>query len=105
MDKYEYKDQDYDKVIYEIPYLSGCFYVFENKYTKKVSFDDKIFMYLEDADLTRRFLEVHITAYYPVAHVYHHFTKLTHKELKFKWITVQSAFIYFNKWGWLKSIY
>jgi hypothetical protein len=35
MDKYEYKDQDYDKVIYEIPYLSGCFYVFENKYTKK----------------------------------------------------------------------
>jgi hypothetical protein len=45
MDKYEYKDQDYDKVIYEIPYLSGCFYVFENKYTKKVGFDDKFYVF------------------------------------------------------------
>jgi GT2 family glycosyltransferase len=106
MDKYEYKNRDYDKVIYDIPYLSGCFMFLRTETLRKVGFfDDRIFMYLEDADLTRRFLEVSRTAYYPVAHVYHHFAKLTHKELKFKWITVQSAFIYFNKWGWLKSIY
>jgi GT2 family glycosyltransferase len=106
MGSYEYKDQDYDEIIYDVPYLSGCFMFLRTDTLKKVGFfDDKIFMYLEDADLTRRFLEVSRTAYYPVAHVYHHFAKLTHKELKFKWITVQSAFIYFNKWGWLKSIY
>lgn len=106
MDKYEYKDQDYDKIIYDIPYLSGCFMFLRTDVLKRVGFfDDKIFMYLEDADLTRRFLEVSRTTYYPEAHVYHHFAKLTHKEFKFKWITVQSSFIYFNKWGWLKSIY
>lgn len=106
MDRYEYKDQDYNKIIYGIPYLSGCFMFLRTSVLKRVGFfDDKIFMYLEDADLTRRFLKISQTAYFPEAHVYHHFAKLTHKKLKFKWITVKSAFIYFNKWGWLKSLY
>lgn len=106
MDKYEYRDQDYNCTILDIPYLSGCFMFLRTNILKKVGlFDDRIFMYLEDADLTRRFLEVSTTAYYPEAHVYHHFAKLTHKKLKFKWITVESAIIYFNKWGWLKSFY
>ncbi|MFG4004750.1 glycosyltransferase family 2 protein [Flavobacterium aquidurense] len=106
MDKYEYKNFNYNEIIYDIPYLSGCFMFLRTDVLKQVGlFDDKIFMYLEDADLTRRFLKVSRTAYYPAAHVYHHFAKLTHKELKFKWITIQSAFVYFNKWGWLKSIY
>jgi GT2 family glycosyltransferase len=106
MDSYEYKDHDYNSIIYDIPYLSGCFMFLRTRTLQQVGFfDDKIFMYLEDADLTRRFLEVSRTAYYPLAKVYHHFAKLTHKEFKFKWITIESAFIYFNKWGWLKSIY
>lgn len=106
MDKYELKNHDYNKIIYDIPYLSGCFMFLRTETFKKVGlFDDRIFMYLEDADLTRRFLEVSRTVYFPDAHVYHHFAKLTHKSLKFKWITVESAFVYFNKWGWLKSIY
>ena len=106
MDNYEYKDYDYNKIIYDIPYLSGCFMFLRTETLKKVGFfDDDIFMYLEDADLTRRFLEVSRTIYYPKAHVYHHFAKLTHKKLKFKFITIKSAITYFNKWGWLKNIY
>ena len=106
MNSYEYKNKDYNNIIYNVPYLSGCFMFLRAKTLNKVGlFDDKIFMYLEDADLTRRILEISKTAYYPKAQVYHHFGKLTHKKLKFKWITVQSAFIYFNKWGWIKSIY
>ena len=106
MNRYEYKDQNYDDIIYDIPYLSGCFMFLRTETLKKVGFfDDKIFMYLEDADLTRRFLEVSRTVYFPKAHIFHHFAKLTHKKVKFKWITVQSAIIYFNKWGWLKNIY
>lgn len=106
MDRYEYKDHNYEEIIYDIPYLSGCFMFLRTETLKKVGyFDDKIFMYLEDADLTRRFLEVSRTVYFPKAHIYHHFAKLTHKKFKFKWITVQSAFIYFNKWGWIKNMY
>jgi GT2 family glycosyltransferase len=106
MDRYEYKDHNYEDIIYDIPYLSGCFMFLRTETLKKVGFfDDKIFMYLEDADLTRRFLEVSRTVYFPKAHIFHHFAKLTHKKVKFKWITVQSAFIYFNKWGWFNHIY
>lgn len=106
MNSYEYKDRNYEDIIYDIPYLSGCFMFLRTETLKKVGFfDDKIFMYLEDADLTRRFLEVSRTVYFPKAHIFHHFAKLTHKKVKFKWITVQSAFIYFNKWGWFNHIY
>jgi GT2 family glycosyltransferase len=106
MNRYEYKDHNYEDIIYDIPYLSGCFMFLRTETLNKVGFfDDKIFMYLEDADLTRRFLELSRTVYFPKAHIYHHFAKLTHKKVKFKWITVQSAFIYFNKWGWLKNMY
>ena len=61
-------------------------------------------MYLEDADITRRFLKVSRTVYYPNAIVYHHYAGFTHKMWKYKWITIQSAITYFNKWGWLNSI-
>lgn len=106
MDRYEYKDKNYNETIFNIPYLSGCFMFLRTSTLHKVGFfDDRIFMYLEDADLTRRFLQESVTAYFPEAHVYHHFAKLTHKKMKFKWITIESAFIYFNKWGWLKSFY
>ena len=106
INKYEYRQHDYNEIILNIPYLSGCFMFFRTEKLKEVGFfDEKIFMYLEDADITRRFLRVSKTVYFPRANVYHHFAKLTHKKIKFKLITVQSAFIYFNKWGWLKSFY
>ena len=104
LDSYTYKYEDFESVIYDVPYLSGCFMLFRTSVLKNVGlFDEKIFMYLEDADITRRFLEVSRTAYYPGATVYHHYAGLTHKKWKYKWITVQSALVYFNKWGWFES--
>lgn len=106
MNSYEYKDHNYNDIIYDIPYLSGCFMFLRTETLKKVGFfDDNIFMYLEDADLTRRFLQVSRTVYFPKAHIFHHFAQLTHKKVKFKWITVQSAIVYFNKWGWIKNMF
>jgi GT2 family glycosyltransferase len=79
--------------------------VFRTNLLHKVGFfDEKIFMYLEDADITRRFLEFSHTVYYPKAIVYHYYSGLTHKKWKYKLITIKSAITYFNKWGWLKSI-
>lgn len=101
MDQYEYKDRDYNSTMYDIPYLSGCFMFLRNKTLKQVGlFDDRIFMYIEDADLTRRFLQVSRTAYYPEAVVYHHFEKGSHKNRKLMWYSIHGAIIYFNKWGW-----
>lgn len=106
IDKYLYKSFDFDNIIYDVPYLSGCFMFFRTSMLKKVGFfDDRIFMYLEDADITRRFLQISKTIYYPKVIVYHHYAGLTHKKWKYKWITIQSAITYFNKWGWLRSLY
>lgn len=101
MDEYEYKDRNYNQTMYNIPYLSGCFMFLRTQTLKKVGlFDDRIFMYIEDADLTRRFLNVSKTAYYPEAVVYHHFAKGSHLNWKLTWYSIHGAFIYFNKWGW-----
>lgn len=101
MDKYEYRDRDYDQEMQNIPYLSGCFMFVKTEMFKKVGyFDERIFMYIEDADLTRRILQVAETAYYPKATVYHHFAKGSHKNLLLTWYAIHGAFIYFNKWGW-----
>lgn len=101
LDKYEKRDSNFNEIIFDIPYLSGCFMFFRTSFLKKVGFfDENIFMYLEDADITRRFLKFSNTVYYPMVTVYHHFAGLTHKKLKFKIITIQSAITYFKKWGW-----
>jgi GT2 family glycosyltransferase len=106
IDKYTYKNNDYNKPIFNVPYLSGCFMFFRVSTLKKVGlFDEHIFMYLEDADITRRLLEVSDNVYFPNSTVYHYYAGLTHKEIKYKIITIKSALYYFNKWGWLKSLY
>ena len=99
---YHYKSYNPNQIIYDVPYLSGCFMFLRIETLRKVGlFDDFIFMYLEDADLTRRILEVSRTVYFPEAIVYHHFARFTHKKIKYKLITIKSAIYYFNKWGWL----
>jgi GT2 family glycosyltransferase len=104
MDKYEYRDKNYNKEMHNIPYLSGCFMFIRTEIFKKVGyFDDRIFMYIEDADLTRRILQVSKTAYYPKAEVYHHFEKGSHKNWRLMWYSIHGAIIYFNKWGWFSN--
>jgi GT2 family glycosyltransferase len=79
---------------------------FRTNILRKVGFfDEDIFMYLEDADITRRFLLISKTVYYPKVIVYHHYAGLTHKKWKYKFITIKSAITYFNKWGWIKHIF
>jgi GT2 family glycosyltransferase len=106
LDRFENRNSDFNNIIFDVPYLSGCFMFFRiSSLIECGLFDEKIFMYLEDADLTRRVLNVSRTAYYPFATVYHHYSGLTHKKWKYKWITIKSAIIYFNKWGWVRSLY
>ena len=100
-----YKNYNLNSFIFDVPYLSGCFMFFRLNELKKLGgFDPRFFMYMEDADLSYRFYLYSKTCYFPYAHVYHYYSGLTHKSLKYKLITIKSVFIYFNKWGWLKNI-
>lgn len=98
--KYEFRDYNYNSIITNVPYFSGCFMFFRTPLFERVGlFDERIFMYIEDADITRRFLTVSNNIYYPFATVYHHFQKGSHKNFKLTWYSIKGALVYFYKWG------
>lgn len=99
MDEFEYRDKDYNEIMVDVPYFSGCFMVFRTSILEKVKgFDERIFMYIEDADITRRVLEVSRTVYFPAAKIYHHYEKGSYKKMKLMFYNLHGAFIYFRKW-------
>ena len=90
------------ETIMEAPFLSGCFMVFRTELLHKINgFDENIFMYMEDLDISRRCNAAgYKTIFYPKTFVYHdHLFKsfFTFANLK---MYFTSAFYYFNKWGW-----
>ena len=101
LDEYEYRDHDYNQMIFDVPYLSGCFMFFRNAVLQQLGgFDQKIFMYMEDADITYRTLTYSRTIYYPDVEVTHHFAKGSYKNLKLMYYNIHGAIVYFRKWGW-----
>ncbi|MBW7469032.1 glycosyltransferase family 2 protein [Pontibacter aydingkolensis] len=87
-----------------VPYLSGCFMFLRCSILEEVGlFDERIFMYSEDLDLSRRIHQKYDTKFYPEAMIYHHFAKGSHKSLKLLWYAIQGNIIYFNKWGWFSD--
>lgn len=100
-DTYEMRFTNYDKVM-EVPYISGCFMVFRTDIFSEIGyFDDNIFMYLEETDISRRVIKQgYRTVMNPNMIVYHKWEKGTHKNKKLRNITIQSSIYYFNKYGW-----
>ncbi len=101
MDHYIMLGEGYED-IRDIPYITGCFMLFRTSVLKKLGgFDEKFFMYLEEADITRRVNQAgYKSIYYPYATVTHKWARGSHNSLKLTYITIKSAFYYFNKWGW-----
>ena len=100
LDKYMMMDVGYDNTT-EVPFLSGCFmFIRRSSISPLVFFDNRYFMYFEDADLTRFLREKGKVVYYPEAVIIHHWARFAHKQIRFMFIFIQSAYRYFNKWGW-----
>lgn len=98
--KYEMRFTGYDKIM-EVPFLSGCFMFLRVEALKKVGlFDEKIFMYLEDVDLSRRIHKEYRTVFYPHVAIYHKYDKSSFKNRKTLMYHTLAAIYYFNKWGW-----
>jgi len=99
--QYELRHYKYDKII-DIPFLSGCFLLCKTEIFKNIGgFDENLFLYMEDVDLTRRFISYgKRSVVYPFAYAIHdHEYKKIDNLNSFK-IFFNSAFYYFNKWGW-----
>jgi GT2 family glycosyltransferase len=100
---YEMHFTGYDKIM-DVPFLSGCFMFLRVDALKKVGlFDEKIFLYTEDTDLTRRIHQYYRTIFYPGATIYHYNEKGSYKNTLTLVHHIRSAITYFNKWGWFND--
>jgi len=96
---YEMMDHDYSKP-FESSYLSGSVMVMRKSvFDEQGGFDPMFFLYLEDADLTRRIAQVSKTMYLPNVSVTHYWGRGSHKTLFLTLVNVWSFVLYSLKWG------
>jgi GT2 family glycosyltransferase len=96
---YVMADYNYDDV-FDVPYLSGCcMFVRTQKFLEVGGFDDRYFLYLEDADLTRSLRATGRCVHVPRVAVTHAWGRGNHNSRWLTLVNLQSAWIYFRKWG------
>lgn len=94
------QDKDFSKP-FRVPFGQGSFLVIRTELFKHLKgFDERYFMYLEDADLCKRVNKASSLMYYPGATVIHKWEQGSHKNLKLFKYHLSSMKNYFNKWGW-----
>ncbi len=101
--RFEMRDFCYDREM-DVPFCSGCFMFLRTATLQDVGlFDDRIFMYGEDLDLSRRIhtSERWTTRFWPGVTVVHAHNKESYRNYKLLWIHMKSIAYYFNKYGWL----
>ena len=100
---YEMHFSGYDKIM-EVPFLSGCFMFLRTEALREIGlFDERIFLYTEDTDLTRRMHRKYRTIFFPEAIIYHYNQRGSYKDAVKLMHHISSAIIYFNKWGWFND--
>lgn len=100
-DWYEMSDVAYSSRPVDSSYLSGCFMLCRRSSLDQVGwFDPRFFMYLEDADLTRRLSSIGRCVHEPSIRVGHLWGRGSHRSLRLKWVAVASYFRYASKWGY-----
>lgn len=96
--KYAMLDCDLTKPI-DIENASGCFMVFRTSILKKIDgFDERYFMYFEDADITRKARKYSRVVYYPEAVVSHVWNRDSKHNFKLLAIHIHSMLKYYWKW-------
>ena len=92
-------DEDLEKP-QSIEFCTGCFFVMRTDIFKKINgFDERYFMYFEDADIGRQALEYGELVYLPSVEVYHAWHRQTKKKASHFFMQLNSMFKYFKKWG------
>ncbi len=102
MDAFEMRECDYSKEIIDVPFPSGCFILFRTKIFKDLNgFDQRFFLYMEDADIGRRALQLTHSAYVPSVKITHLWARGSHNNFRLMLETIKSVIIYWRKWGGL----
>ncbi len=94
------QDMDYGKP-FLVPFAQGSFLVIRTELFRELGgFDERYFMYMEDADLCKRVNKVSSLWYCPGTAVIHKWERGSHKDMRLLRIHISSMFQYFRKWGW-----
>ncbi|MCI9530646.1 MAG: glycosyltransferase [Lachnospiraceae bacterium] len=94
------QDMDYGKP-FQVPFAQGSFLVVRTKLLQELGgFDERYFMYMEDADLCRTVNLVSSLWYCPDTGVIHKWERGSHKDRKLLKAHIVSMVRYFRKWGW-----
>ena len=97
---YVMAEQNYETV-FEVPYLSGCCMLIRSDAFLAVGgFDSRFFLYLEDADITRKLRRFGRCVHLPIRSIQHDWGRGNYKSLKLVLVNLHSAWMYFGKWGW-----
>ncbi len=96
---YVMADYDYHS-IFCVPYLSGCCMVSRaSAFLSVGGFDERFFLYLEDADLTRSLAQYGLCIHFPDSSIMHDWGRGSYINFKLMIINLISAWKYFCKWG------
>jgi GT2 family glycosyltransferase len=100
---YEMHFSGYNQVM-DVPFISGCFMFLRMEALRATGlFDERIFLYTEDIDLTRRLHRRYRTVFNPDVTIYHHHVRRSYRSLTTFMHHATSAVAYFNKWGWFND--
>lgn len=84
----------------EIDFCTGCFFIIRTDVFQQMGgFDESYFMYVEDADLTRKAQAYGKVFYVPITAVTHSWHRDAQKKWKNFWMQISSMFRYWKKWG------
>ncbi len=98
--KNEYRNKDLDKA-FSPEFIHGCFMLFKTDDFKKLKgFDERYFLYMEDADICRKIDKLgKKVLYFPNVEIIHQHQKGSSKSIKLFFYHLSSAIKYFLKWG------
>lgn len=89
------------KVATEVDSCTGCFFMIRTQLFQQLKgFDDKFFMYYEDADLSRRARAYQKLIFYPESYVFHDWKRDNIRSVNGIVSFLKSMLIYFKKWKW-----
>ena len=96
----QYLDKDLSKPFHP-QFIHGCFMLFKtDDFVKLNGFDERYFLYMEDADICRKIKQTgKEILYYPKVNITHIYRKGSSKKIKLLFHHILSAIKYFRKWG------
>lgn len=97
----EYREEVASNRSFHPEFIHGCFMLFKTDVFKSLGgFDERYFLYMEDADLCRTIEKQGLTSlYYPEVYIVHEHRRASTQSFKLLLIHLYSSFLYFLKWG------